>query len=421
LKTNSSRLLFAASLLLIALSVYFSVLHIQTARQNQENNILQSEINSIRYGLLNADEWKHNLAGIISKKIEEFELTEQNKEQLKTQIEDLLYGLLDQVNKILRDDMGKIKQFLMDAFVDLDKLRENVPQLSENLLEELGKPHNKNNLKELTLQKLDSYVEETFNNDEQLKLQQILEKHNFQNKEEATTVLEQRIKRDTKKLRHYTFAISGLLLVVFLLNFFGENRKTKWGLFLLLLTSLIFLINGLAVPMIDIEAKISRINFQLIGENIHFGNQVFFYQSKSILDVVWILISNGKPDMIFVGILIFTFSVLFPVTKLISSFLTIQSPDRFKSGRFIRFFTFKSGKWSMADVMVVAIFMAFIGFDGIISDQLEYLTNTNKYIEVVTTNGTSLQSGFYLFLLFCLTGIFLSLAIQKKIQQGKSG
>jgi hypothetical protein len=173
--------------------------------------------------------------------------------------------------------------------------------------------------------------------------------------------------------------------------------------------------------MIDIEAKISQINFQLIGENIHFGNQVFFYQSKSILDVVWILISNGKADMIFVGILIFSFSVLFPVTKLISSFLTIYSPAGFKSSSFIRFFTFKSGKWSMADVMVVAIFMAYIGFNGIISDQLEYLTNTNKYMEVVTTNGTSLQSGFYLFLLFCLAGIFLSLAIQKKLSKVNSG
>lgn len=73
----------------------------------------------------------------------------------------------------------------------------------------------------------------------------------------------------------------------------------------------------------------------------------------------------------------------------------------------------------MADVMVVAIFMAYIGFNGIISDQLDYLTNTNKYMEVVTTNGTSLQSGFYLFLLFCLAGIFLSLAIQKKLEHDK--
>ena len=32
-----------------------------------------------------------------------------------------------------------------------------------------------------------------------------------------------------------------------------------------------------------------------------------------------------------------------------------------KKNKLIQFFAFKSGKWSMADVMVVAIFMAYIG------------------------------------------------------------
>jgi uncharacterized paraquat-inducible protein A len=31
---------------------------------------------------------------------------------------------------------------------------------------------------------------------------------------------------------------------------------------------------------------------------------------------------------------------------------------------------FKTGKWSMADVIVVAIFMAYIGFSGIVGEQL---------------------------------------------------
>ena len=36
----------------------------------------------------------------------------------------------------------------------------------------------------------------------------------------------------------------------------------------------------------------------------------------------------------------------------------------------IRFFVLKLGKWSMADVMVVAIFMAYVGFNGMIASQL---------------------------------------------------
>ena len=78
-----------------------------------------AEINNIRYGLLNADEWKYYLAEILTQKINEFQLTPENQEQLQTQIENLLYRLLDEVDKILQNDMGRIKRFVMNAFVYL--------------------------------------------------------------------------------------------------------------------------------------------------------------------------------------------------------------------------------------------------------------------------------------------------------------
>ena len=61
----------------------------------------------------------------------------------------------------------------------------------------------------------------------------------------------------------------------------------------------------------------------------------------------------------------------------------------------------------MADVFVVAIFMAFIGFNGIINDQLSHLDGGYENVQIVTHNGTFLQPGFYLFLLFCVSGLFL--------------
>ena len=386
------------------------------ARQNQTDRIKLAEVNSIRYGLLNADEWREDLSNIITKKIEEFELTEANREQLQKQVQDLMYRLLDEVEQILRQDMGKIKQFLMDAFVDLDKLRENIPKLSEQLLNELSKPENKENIKQFILGKLDTFVAETFTLDEQNRLSEILEAENFDNKITAAKQLEIRISKSNRQLQLYSAALALLLIIVFLLNYFNGKKNSKPGLFFLLAVTLIFLVNGITVPMIDIEAKINRITFQLIGENIVFTEQVFFFQSKSILDVVWILISNGKIDMIFVGLLIFGFSVLFPVSKIICSYLTIQSPKVYHKNKLVRFFTYKSSKWSMADVFVVAIFMAFIGFNGIVGEQLEHLKDMNKYVEVLTTNGTNLKSGFYLFILFCISGLFLSTAIQKKLE-----
>ena len=62
----------------------------------------------------------------------------------------------------------------------------------------------------------------------------------------------------------------------------------------------------------------------------------------------------------------------------------------------------------MADVLVVAIFMAYIGFNGIISSQFGQLSSITQELVILTTNGTALQPGYYLFLTYTLLALFLS-------------
>ena len=54
----------------------------------------------------------------------------------------------------------------------------------------------------------------------------------------------------------------------------------------------------------------------------------------------------------------------------------------------------KSGKWSMADVLVIAIFMAYIGFNGLVGSQMEGLSRSSEAVEIFTTNGTKLWKAF---------------------------
>ena len=68
----------------------------------------------------------------------------------------------------------------------------------------------------------------------------------------------------------------------------------------------------------------------------------------------------------------------------------------------------------MADVMVVAMFMAYIGFNAIITNQFDQLRTAGQQLDLVTTNGTALQPGYYLFLAYCLLGLFLSEFITRK-------
>ena len=69
---------------------------------------------------------------------------------------------------------------------------------------------------------------------------------------------------------------------------------------------------------------------------------------------------------------------------------------------------FKTGKWSMADVMVIAIFMAYIGFSGILNEQLNHLGGLTSSVDVLTTNKTQLQTGFFLFTAFAVISLITS-------------
>jgi hypothetical protein len=163
--------------------------------------------------------------------------------------------------------------------------------------------------------------------------------------------------------------------------------------------------------MIEIDARISNMSFSLLGEQVSFQDQVLYYKSKSILEVVQLMITQKRVDLLFVGLLVFVFSVLFPLAKLVSSIVYIYSIN-LKSSRFIKFIIFKTGKWSMADVMVIAIFMAYIGFTGIITEQLKQIEGLTQNIDILTTNKSSLLAGFFLFTSFAI----LSLLTSQKLQ-----
>ncbi|MFL0152834.1 paraquat-inducible protein A, partial [Tenacibaculum maritimum] len=201
--------------------------------------------------------------------------------------------------------------------------------------------------------------------------------------------------------------------VIILLNVFFVKKHSNYKVLLYILTSFILLILGVSLPMIDIDARISTMEFKLMGETISFQNQVLYFKSKSIIEMSKIMLTQGKVKVMIVGLLVILFSVIFPISKLFSSILLIYK-KQFKNNKIISFLVFKSGKWSMADVMVVAIFMSYIGFTGIISSQLTQLEKISTNLNILTTNNSELQNGFYFFLSFVILSIGISQIIMKE-------
>jgi hypothetical protein len=208
-----------------------------------------------------------------------------------------------------------------------------------------------------------------------------------------------------------------LSVILFAWSGFSKQPLAPSRYILLVLSLIILLIAGVTTPMIDMEAKISQMSFVLMGHSIHFENQVLYFQSKSILDVFWIMITYKDIQMKFVGVLLITFSIIFPLLKIVSSLGYYYNYHHARENPVIKFFVLKSGKWSMADVMVVAIFMAYIGFNGIVDSQFEELSSAaGKDLVILTANGTSPQQGYYLFLTYTILALFLSGFLTRKAQ-----
>jgi len=414
-KTNLKVLI--SSGLLIA-TIFLTVQIVSLSKENQLLKIDLSEINHVRYGLLNVDEWSEKVAYIIIEKIEEFEITPENRDQLQSSLANVMYKLIDEVEELMAErtsgQFSGVKKWAAGLALDVDQLRDSVPRFSLMVLEELNKPESKEKMKGYILTKLDEFVSSTYNEDKMELLESLLQKYGCTDKQDCQSVLYEKLDNKQDAINYRVILILIFILFIFLVNLVSRGILNKYQVLVLILASLCLLISGVTTPMIELEARINMLLIKLVGEEVVFRDQILFFQSKSITDMVRILINDGSLQMIFVGVLIFTFSIVFPSLKLICSYIYYQNTGNLRESKLIRFFVLKAGKWSMADVMVVALFMAYIGFNGILDSQMDSLSRSTDPVEILSTNGTQLLGGFYLFLFFCLSSLVLSEALVRR-------
>jgi Paraquat-inducible protein A len=373
-----------------------------------------SELNNITYGLLSVDAWRDHITEIVIEKIQTFNFSPDQEAALKTEIDAVLNAMITQADVMINEKQTrvdkKIKKFVVKSLVNMDKIRKRVPEFSQAIINELKKPQNKEKLTFLAKEKLADFAKETHDSlSSRSNLNIILAKYHVDNTQSFNDEVKTLI--STLQDRTYTMAYMMLGCLALTLAIWFMSRKQyelHTPLFVLsVVMALMVLIVGLSTPMIEIDARIKELNFVLIGKHLVFHDQVLFFQSKSILDVVHIMMSTGKGDSMAVGFLILVFSVLFPITKLVCTKIYLLGNERWRTSKFLNFFVFKSGKWSMADVMVVAIFMSYIGFKGILDSQLGAMNMKTDSLATIATNDTSLQPGFILFVCYVFFSLIL--------------
>lgn len=411
---NLKTIIYAIVFIIVA-ALGYQIISESVANQARKQDY--SDINNIKYGLFSINQWKEKLSTIINAEVSNFDLTE-NKAEIKPMVETQLNQLIDGVNQKMKDKnkktvKGKIKQAFINAFVDIKDIKEGIPQYADEIIKLMEKPKTKKKLKGLIQEKVDTYFESTFEEQDLTQIDAIIQRTGAPDMEGAKVKLNESIAASQAHIFMLTWMIIALGVGIFIMAGFSKSLPSSQYIILVLIL-FVLLIAGVTVPMIDLEAKISEMSFVLFDHDVKFLNQILYFQTKSVLDVFWIMITHPDIQMKIVGILMVLFSVVFPVTKLVSSVVYYFNHWKARDNKIIQFFVLKSGKWSMTDVMIIAIFMAYIGFNGVISSQFGKLHSADEEIVLLTTNGTSLQPGFYLFLGYTMLALFLSEFLTKK-------
>ncbi len=416
------KLILFITAVLIALTLGLKIVFLSKETQDLKQQF--AEINNIKYGLFSINQWKAQLSEIINSEIGELDIKE-NEKQIKPVIESQLNELIDGVNKKIADKnrksfKGSVKQAFINTFIDIKDIKEGIPQYADAIMKIMEKPKNKNKLTGVLLDKVEDYFNKTFEVQDLSTINYIMMQIGAKDIAEAKVKLEENITNNQLQLAKLSWMLISLSIFLFVLSGFNRVPLSSLQYVLLVIILFILLLTGVSTPMIDLEAKISEMSFILFDHPVQFLNQVLYFQSKSVIDVFQLMITHPDIQMKVVGILMVAFSIVFPVLKLISSVGYYYNHWGARNNRLVRFFVLKSGKWSMTDVMIIAIFMAYIGFNGIISSQFGKLHSASEEIVLLTTNGTSLQPGFYLFLAYAILALFLSEFLSGRKAEEKS-
>jgi len=411
-------------LLILGLSVllcgegYFGYRLHTLSDQQEQIKTDYSNINNITFGLFSVEQWRDKVADIVNHQVRHFTLTPKQKRQLQVEVQQIILALINKAEALLNKKPttlgGKLKKLAVKTFVNTDSIKAKVPALAKAIIAKIYNPTSKSQLSTLAMGKFNQAqqsgsLDSTITANDSV-MSKMYSKYHVSSPEELNNKLTASLASIRTTTYDYSFGMLGCVVVVLLLWWlFRKRTKLHATLFVMsLLFAFILLAVGLTASMIEVDARIKSLDFVLLGEHVVFKNQVLFFQSKSILDVVEVLVKQPAVDSIGVGILILVFSILFPIMKLSSTGIHLLSKRKIAENRFIKYFAFQSGKWSMADVIVIAILMTYIGLNGLLESQLASLNIKSDFLTIITTNNTALQPGYIIFISFVLYGLILS-------------
>ncbi|MEM8583094.1 MAG: hypothetical protein AAGF87_02435, partial [Bacteroidota bacterium] len=297
-----------------ALMVYFWPVQQQMNRLAFE----QAEALHVRYGLLSVDEWRDQARIILVDRLANLELELGDEANTQLYTERLLHLLIDEFEQTLEEKaegnplLSGIQSFVRGNIVDFDDFRARVPEMSERLVDDFDELIDAEALADLALGQMNVLIDESASRQDEVASAYFQQQYDCGDLSTCGALLGEQLfemKIEYWWVKLLFFGLFMVPILVWLFGFFVNMQIYKNTNFTLLTPSTVtlasvFLIGGLTFPTIAIDVRIESLRFELFGSTMEFGQQVLFYESKSILQVVGLLLENGDLDLVLVGLLI---------------------------------------------------------------------------------------------------------------------
>jgi hypothetical protein len=282
-------------------------------------------------------------------------------------------------------------------------------------MRELAKSETQKSFKDSIRGVLDDAVKNTFSTTDMTTYSAILKRYGCSSGTVCEKTLGKQIEEADTKLTRYYLIVLVSAAMAFILLMAGRPTLSRSAVLVLMLFCIAMLVGGVLSPMLEVEVRVTKLDATLLGTPIEFRDQSLYYRSKTVFEVFQTLIQMGRPEMTLVGVLVILFSVVFPALKMLALVACLFRPSLLCTNRFVKLLAFELSKWSMADVMVLAIFMSFVAFNGVTGSAWDGLRGMPNIQQVqIPTDASQILPGYYLFIGFCVSSIFLS----KKLEHG---
>ena len=411
------RLAIASILLLPAIWFTWKTVDGLAARRILRTDL--AEITHARYGILSADKWREVIGPMLDAQVDRLDLRGQSK-RIRPMVERSLYALLDNIktqmsspNPTASGKPGGVNPMLVNIIVA--SLRPHVPEYTNVVMAELAKPQTQKSFRDSMRGVLADAVKNTFGATDMTAYNAILKRYGCSSGTACEQTLGKQIEAADAKLTRYYLAVLASAALGFILLIAGKPVLSRGAVLVLMLFCLSMLAGGVLSPMLEVEVRVTKLDATLLGTPIEFQDQSLYYRSKTVLEVSQTLIQMGRPEMTLVAVLVILFSVVFPALKMLALGACLFRPTLLRTNRVVKLLAFELSKWSMADVMALAIFMSFVAFNGVIGSAWDGVRDVPNVQQVmIPTNASRILPGFYLFVGFCVSSMLLS----KKLEHG---